>query len=778
MRRDPAHGARTAPWVLLALGVVLWAWDGSATASERVALVVGNGGYSRISTLDNPVNDATLMARTLEGVGFDVSLVIDADRETMNRAIKAFGRRLARGRDEAVGLFYYAGHGVETGGRNYLIPLSAEIGSETELKSDAVPAEWVLSWMEEAGNRLNMVILDACRNNPYGDTFRSGSRGLGRVDAPSGSLIAYSAAPGKVATDGKGDNSPYTAALAVAMTEPGLKLEDVFKRVRVAVEHETNRLQTPWESSSLTGDFYFVPPSATDAGAGEAQAKLGAQDTSVSGSASGSTAPADSPTPSGSASDRLTAEQLAAKRLAAEIELLFWDSVKDSSDAADIQAYLDQYPGGTYGVLARNRLKRMERASGAVSLPEPADAADTTETLAQASVEPAEPVESVATSAAEPAEIPTRSPTAQAMESSLGLERSERRRIQSGLASLGFDPGPSDGLFGRVTRGAIGRWQASRGEEETGYLDAESAKFLLATADDAAFARAKSSGTAESYGEYESVFPAGRHVAEARRLRSEAEETERAANQRKPGHRIRDCAACPDLVVVPAGSYRMGSPRDEEGRYEDEGPRHEVTIPRPLAVGVYEVTFGEWEACRRDGGCSHRPDDRGWGRVNRPVITVSWEDARQYVRWLSRKTGERYRLLSESEWEYVARAGTTTRFNWGDEVGYSRANCAGCGSRWDSNQTSPLGSFSPNAFGLYDVHGNVWEWVEDCWHGTFRGAPSDGSAWTAQGDCNQRVMRGGSLMSPPRNTRSAIRGKNNSNLRHHQIGFRVVRELD
>ena len=144
---------------------------------------------------------------------------------------------------------------------------------------------------------------------------------------------------------------------------------------------------------------------------------------------------------------------------------------------------------------------------------------------------------------------------------------------------------------------------------------------------------------------------------------------------------------------------------------------------------------------------SHYPDDQEWGRVNRPVIDVSWEDARQYVRWLSRKTGERYRLLSESEWEYVARAGTTTRFNWGNEAGYSRANCAGCGSRRDSNQTSPLGSFSPNAFGLYDVHGNVWEWVEDCWHDDYEGAPSDGSAWTAQGDCSRRVLRGGSAIS-------------------------------
>ena len=753
------------------LGVVLWTWVGAASATERVALVVGNGGYGRISKLVNPVNDATLMARTLEGLGFEVSLVVDADREAMNRSIKVFGRRLARSRDDAVGLFYYAGHGVEAGGRNYLIPLDAEIGSETELRSDAVPAEWILSWMEEAGNRLNMVILDACRNNPYGDSFRSASRGLGRVDAPSGSLVAYSAAPGKVAADGKGENSPYTAALTVAMKEPGLKLEDVFKRVRVAVEYETNRHQTPWESSSLTGDFYFVPPPDTHAGAEEAQEYVHAPGTSASGPGSDSPPSADSSARSESASDRLTAEQLAVKRLAAELELLFWDSIKDSGHSADIQAYLDQYPAGTYEVLARNRLGRLEQSAGEVAPREPDGS---TETLAQA---PTEPTVSAVTSPEEPSESPPLPLAAETTELSLGLERSERRRIQSGLASLGFEPGPPDGLFGRVTRGAIGKWQSSRGEEETGFLDVESAKFLLVTADDAAFARAKSSGSAKSYGEYVSSYPAGRYVAEARRLRSEAEEAERLANERKPGRQLRDCAACPDLVIVPAGSYRMGSPRHEEARYEDEGPSHEVAITRPMAVGIYEVTFGEWDACRRDGGCSHSPGDGGWGRVNRPVIDVSWEDVREYVRWLSRKTGEQYRLPSESEWEYAARGGTTTRFNWGDEAGRGRANCAGCGSRLDSNRTSPLGSFSPNAFGLYDVHGNVWEWVEDCWHDDYEGAPSDGSAWTAQGDCSRRVLRGGSVVSSPRNVRSASRGRNLSDVRNANIGFRVVRVL-
>ena len=201
----------------------------------------------------------------------------------------------------------------------------------------------------------------------------------------------------------------------------------------------------------------------------------------------------------------------------------------------------------------------------------------------------------------------------------------------------------------------------------------------------------------------------------------------------------------------------MGSPSGEEGRYGDEGPLHRVRIAEPFAVGVHEVTFAEWDACRRGGGCTRHANDRGWGRGNRPVISVSWEDAKSYVRWLSLETGERYRLLSESEWEYVARAGTRTRYHWGDGIGRGRANCDGCGSRWDDERTAPVGSFSPNGFGLHDVHGNAREWVEDCWHGNYSGAPMDGRAWTSGGNCGSRVLRGGSWFDDPRYVRSALR---------------------
>ena len=346
------------------------------------------------------------------------------------------------------------------------------------------------------------------------------------------------------------------------------------------------------------------------------------------------------------------------------------------------------------------------------------------------------------------------------------------------------------------------------------------------------------------------------------------------------------------MVVVPVGSFMMGSPWWEVFRWPYEAPVHEVTIAHPFAVGVYEVTFEEWDACVSGGGCGgYRPDDAGWGRGRRPVINVNWEDAQGYVEWLSRKTGKGYRLLSESEWEYVARAGTETRyFWWGDEIGLNRANCETCvelfigvggedaqvHERWenspmqegccftnvdvpkieswkntlsfvswgeaqmyvewlsrktgeryrllsesewdyteragtgtgyfwwgdeiglnranygatsalfaayeggapyaDPGQTVPVGSFSANAFGLYDVHGNVHEWVEDCWNDSYHGAPSDGSAWKS-GDCDQRVLRGGSWCNDSPDLRSARRIGSPSGGRGYSAGFRIARTL-
>ena len=242
---------------------------------------------------------------------------------------------------------------------------------------------------------------------------------------------------------------------------------------------------------------------------------------------------------------------------------------------------------------------------------------------------------------------------------------------------------------------------------------------------------------------------------------------------------VSDCDVCPELVVIPAGEFMMGSPASEEGRRSYEGPRHQVEIGSPFAVGVYEVTFAEWDACVSEGGCGgYRPDDLGAGRGRRPVQYVSWDDARRYVSWLSEFTGFEYRLLSESEWEYVARAGTSTRYWWGDSVGRNRANCWDCGSRWGRmQQLAPVGSFAANGFGVHDMLGNAWEWVEDCWHDDYRGAPSDGGARTSGGRCSDRVMRGGGYHNAARELRSANRNRGRRWTRDGGPGFRVARAL-
>ena len=223
---------------------------------------------------------------------------------------------------------------------------------------------------------------------------------------------------------------------------------------------------------------------------------------------------------------------------------------------------------------------------------------------------------------------------------------------------------------------------------------------------------------------------------------------------------------CPWMVAVPAGKFKMGS-----ARYKTELPVRSVNIGR-LAVGVHEVTFSQWDACHGAGGCSYKPWDNDWGRGNRPVIHVTWKDAQDYVRWLSKVTGENYRLLSEAEWEYVARAGTTGPFHTGSTISRDHANYGGSG-------TLEVGSrLESNPFGLHDVHGNVWEWVEDCWHGNYLGAPQDGRAWTQGGDCGKRVIRGGSWENPQKYVSSSYRWGGDDRTRATSLGFRVARDLN
>jgi formylglycine-generating enzyme required for sulfatase activity len=238
----------------------------------------------------------------------------------------------------------------------------------------------------------------------------------------------------------------------------------------------------------------------------------------------------------------------------------------------------------------------------------------------------------------------------------------------------------------------------------------------------------------------------------------------------EPGSVFKDCENCPEMVVVVGGTFNMGSPESEEDRDKDEGPQHEVTI-QSFAIGRYEVTFEEWDACVAAGGCSTKPRDVRWGRGKRPVITVGWNDAREYIAWLKEKTNQPYRLSSEAEWEYAARAGTTTPLWTGAMITVDQANYVR-----NVEKTTEVGAYAANALGLYDTAGNVSEWVEDCWHDNYENAPEDGSAWL-KGDCFGRVVRGGSWSSKPKDLRSAARYWSRPNARRPDVGFRVARTL-
>ncbi len=276
----------------------------------RIALIIGNASY-REAPLRNPVNDAKAMTEALTERGFSVIYRQNATKAEMESAIADFGERLEEG---ATGLFYFAGHGMQVNGRNFLIPVDAEIRSEQRVRLTTIDVDVVLDQMAAAQSRINLVILDACRNNPFERRFRTTGGGLAQINAPEGTLIAYATAPGKVAADGAGANGLYTEELVRAIRAPGLKVEEVFKAVRASVTRRSNGAQTPWEASSLVGDFYFSEPR---------------------------TVPLAPPSP------------LAARQA---LELALWDAVKDSGSAAELKAYLEQFPKGTFAPLARTRI--------------------------------------------------------------------------------------------------------------------------------------------------------------------------------------------------------------------------------------------------------------------------------------------------------------------------------------------------------------------------------------------------------------------------------------
>ena len=528
-----------------------------ASAEKRVALVIGNAAY-RSGPLVNPVNDARAIANRLRSLGFDIVLRENLKQREIGGVYREFRSKITPG---GVALVFYAGHGVQFKGQNYFPATDADISSEEDVPLQSLNLGNLLDNMEEAKAGVSLVFLDACRDNPFARRFRSASRGLAKVEAASGTLIHYATRPGSVASDGEGKNGTYTEALLGQMSEPGVPVELMLKRVANTVVAKTKGKQEPWVEGSLRGDFYFR---------------------SVAGATSGAE------------------PQLAVPVDLTAVEISFWESIKNSADAEDFQAYLDKYPGGQFVALAERQVKKKP-----------------------------------------------------------------------------------------------------------------------AKTDDAA---------SISYATPRDIF--------------------------------KDCADCPEMVVIPAGSFEMGSYSGNS----DEKPVHRVAV-KSFALGKTEVTQGQWRSVMgsnpsRSSGCG---DDC-------PVDQVGWDDAKTFIQRLNTKTGKIYRLPSEAEWEFACRAGGIHAYCGSDSiesVAWYKSNSGG--------KTHLVAGKQPNAWGLHDMSGNVWEWTEDCWNGSYNGAPGDGSAWTS-GECGRRVLRGGSWFESP--LTAAFRIRTDSTFRDYLYGFRLARMLD
>ena len=770
-------------------------------AEPRVALVIGNAEYEHAPLLANPLNDAADVTAALERLGFAVNLLENADQTALRRGLQQFARAASVAE---VAVIYYAGHGIEVDRRNFLVPVDARLASGADTEFETIPLDLVIQSVSRAAFRL--VILDACRENPFArkmqtaDTTRSIGRGLALIEPPGGTLVAYAAKEGTLAEDGDGRNSPYAQALLSVLEQPDLEVGMVFRHVRDEVLAATGGRQEPFTYGSLPKEgiyFQSTPPAST------------------------TQAPSDSST-----------REIQPPLIVDELDEFRWttqtvDVYADPSDASEV--LLSVEPLVEVNVIGAVRGTQWLRvapdeggpgyvATAALSDRYPVVAADAVyRVMRRANIRGGPGITYDAVSRIEAGtdvrvtgkfldtdwlRVVTASgegyvkATALSDQFPVTPESGRYRAKQPVDVRFGFgvgwetlarlEPGDEVEMTGRVqVKGAEWLW-VSLDAGGKGYLPA--AGLMDTAADDKAFQEARTAGTSAAYGEYLSMYPNGQRAAEAGRLQTEAAKREEAQRLR-PGSRFQDCDKCPQMIVVPSGSFTMGSPTSEARRREYEGPQHRVTIREPFAVGVYEVTFAEWDACVRDRGCGHRTDDEGRGRGRRPVDKLSWEDVRAYVGWLSQTTGKEYRLLSEAEWEYVARAGTRTARYWGES---SRDQCrfengadarakaltggghilAACddGHYW----AAPVGSYEANGFGLHDLLGNVMEWVEDCWNYSYVGAPSDGSAWE-RGDCSGRVIRGGCWNCSNDSTRSANRAW--APTEDRLAGFRVARTI-
>ena len=799
----------------------LWLCCEPAFAERRIALVIGNSAYERVPQLSNPVNDAGAMAQMFRGAGFDiVELKLDLKAIEMRRALRDFADD-ARGADVAI--IYFAGHGLEIQGTNYLVPVDAVLERDVDAYDEAVSLERFLNVIEPA-RQLRVVILDACRDNPFAKSMkhaivsRAIDRGLAKIDVVSpNTLVAFAAKAGSTAADGNTKNSPFTAALVKYLPTPGLDLRKAFGFVRDDVLKVTRNKQEPFLYSSLGGDDVALVPG---------------------------------PPPQAPIVDPGTAAR-DDYELAAQINVVSaWDS------------FLKKYPSGFYSDLARAAREKLVAARAAAieqariaaerKAADDASAAEAERARLAAEAKAAEDARIAAEKAR--AEEEARAAQAREAEKQKALAAAKAREDKAARdkaaedARLAAEKKVADeARAAEAERARIAAERAKAAEEariaaEKVRLAEEQAKAAQAAREAAAREKAQAEAQAaeaarqaaeaarkakQSNPQVAALLPGDSRLGQAASGSSCAGMPPLAVSLDaaralslveecglKPKAAFRECQNCPEMVVMPAGEFLMGSSKsDIDGglAVANEAPQHKVMVKQTVAIARFEVTRDQFAAFvnatgyRGSGHCftfeQNVPKDRenrsflvpGYAQEgNHPAVCVSWDDAQAYADWLSKTTGKTYRLPSEAEYEYAARAGGTARFAFTDDPAElcrfangadESAKTAGlpedapymtCSDGYPF--TAPVGSFAANAFGLHDLIGNVWEWTADCFADNYTGAGSD-SAVRTEADCKAHAVRGGDWFSTPMSLRPAVRAKASPDARHDDIGFRVVRVL-
>jgi formylglycine-generating enzyme required for sulfatase activity len=757
------------------LAVALCGSASQAYAEKRAALVIGNSSYRNVPSLPNPTNDATEIASLFRSAGFSV---VDVRRDLgisdMRRAIGDFAEAA---NDADVAVIYFAGHGMEVDGSNYIIPVDAKLLRDFDIEDETVSVDRVLKSIESA-RRLRLVILDACRDNPFLKTMkrsvasRSIGRGLAKVEpVVSDTLIAFAAKAGSTAADGDGKNSPFTRALLDNIATPGLDLRIAFGRVRDEVLKATNRKQEPFVYGSLGGSVISIvdapkiaPPLPTDEIVWNA-----IKDSSYPAIFDdfASKFPVSPRLPDAlSRRDELKKQMAAAAARIpppATADEIVWNAIKDSGYPAIFEDFISKFPASPHLTGAQRRRDDLKAQIAAARIPPPPAADDIVWNAIRESRDPAIFEEFV-------------SKYLGSLHLADARQRRDDLRKQMAEAAARVPPPPAtdqivwdaikDARAPQIFEEFLNKFpESSRLGEANSRLQELKGSLVASTAP----TQPAPEGASQHSGLMESNL--------GLKVLSGSDET-----SLKQKSEFKECEKCPDMVVVPAGSFMMG-PTDNGSKRAAADTRHKVIFPHAFAVGRFAVTFDEWDACVADGGCSgYKPWDNGWGRGKRPVVNVSWTDAKGYIAWLSARTGKPYRLLSEAEREYVTRAGTQSAFWWGALASRRQANYDDKASQDKASKgspgqkTLPVDSYQPNPWGLYQVHGNIWEWVEDCQNESYVGAPTDGTAWMT-GHCDRRVLRGGSWVSTAEAVESGSRYGVQAEGRVSNVGFRVAREL-